>query len=38
VTWEQARFGLAVAGLLVIAYVVFYPRRSWFKTLATSAK
>jgi len=34
VTWEQARFGLAVAGLLVIAYVVFYPRRSWFKTSA----
>ena len=31
VTWEQARFGLGVAGLLVIAYLVFYPRRSWFK-------
>jgi hypothetical protein len=34
VTWEQTRFSLAVAGLLVIAYVVFYPRKSWFQASA----
>ncbi len=38
VTWEQARFGLGIAGLLVIAYVIFYPRRSWFQMPARSPK
>ena len=38
VTWEQTRFSIAVAGLLVLAYVVFYPRRSWFQPPAPASK
>jgi len=36
VTWAQARFGLAVAAVMVIAYVARYPRRSWFEAPAPS--
>lgn len=28
VTWEQSRFGLGVAALLLIAYLALYPRRN----------
>jgi hypothetical protein len=27
VTWQQAGFGIIVAGLITVAYLVFYPRK-----------
>jgi hypothetical protein len=27
VTWQQAGFGILVAALITVAYIVFYPRR-----------